>query len=121
MYSKEELKAFIRKHIDSIEPFYPSTIAGSIETKASEGHHHLLRPNIDLDPKMRQTILRWRCGNIARHQSCKQCNQMLSREHAVSCSGAFAYLKEFYPHVIVGETMEHGKILRILELKMKMK
>ncbi|RKP15644.1 hypothetical protein ROZALSC1DRAFT_26227 [Rozella allomycis CSF55] len=32
---------------------------------------------------------------------------MLSREHAVSCSGAFAYLKEFYPHV-TNESSDRG-------------
>ncbi|RKP15541.1 hypothetical protein ROZALSC1DRAFT_26375, partial [Rozella allomycis CSF55] len=51
MYSKIELKIYSIIHIENIEPYYPSTIAGSIEVAPGEKHHHLLKPNKDLDPK----------------------------------------------------------------------
>lgn len=54
--------------------------------------------------RLKSLLFRWRIGTICQHQVCLQCQQELSREHGLECSGARAYLQARYH----GETIPAG-------------
>jgi hypothetical protein len=63
---------------------------------------HIGRPGT-LNRKQRSIILRWVVGGVCQHQACTSCNQELSRDHGIECSGAKTYLDNIFPRVEDGE------------------
>ena len=64
---------------------------GSTMSVLTTATHHLrpdilLRHSTQLSRKQVQEITNWRLGMVARHQSCAQCGEPLSRRHALECA-----------------------------------
>jgi hypothetical protein len=86
--------------------------------------HRILSWKNQAEAKRNKDIIYWRLGRVAMHQECLNCNkEMLSRKHAVMCSGVEDQLIRSYPDIeiysdrtIIDEllikcgTMENSKI-----------
>ncbi|KAJ3231681.1 hypothetical protein HDU81_003569, partial [Chytriomyces hyalinus] len=72
----------------------PDTIAGAIQVQMKDPIRPYLTACKGIDRKTCNNILRWTLGAVTRHEPCLKCNDILTRSHAVECSGAAASLLE---------------------------
>jgi len=77
-----------------LESFGHSNISNDILVLPNLKKSSILFWNGVQDAKIKREIIDWRLGRIAHHQKCFICNGVLSRKHAISCSGADVYLKD---------------------------
>jgi retron-type reverse transcriptase len=74
-------------------------IGSSIHVHRSLKHSAILHWKGESDAKHKSELIRWRLGRIAFHQRCASCRGVLSRRHAVSCTGIEDQLMAKYPEV----------------------
>jgi len=75
-------------------------ISDSIPVSKSLKLSSILFWKSDDDGEIQRNLIKWRLGRIAYHQDCLNCNrEMLSRKHAVLCSGVDHVLFEKYEEV----------------------
>jgi hypothetical protein len=73
-----------------------SNVAGVLELLPNGKLRHALQPGAIKNRKHRVNVLRWLMGGVCTHMLCRHCNQELSRQHGLDCSGATAYLTRKY-------------------------
>ena len=76
-----------------------TNISDAIVVLPSLLHSDIMKWNGIEDAKVKQELIQWRLGRVAFHQRCQVCFEVLSRSHAVICSGAEDYLLEKFPQV----------------------
>jgi hypothetical protein len=97
---RKEQKA---EHICQIER-NTATVAGTLQVETNDEHRHALKAGTFFMKAHRIAIQRWLTGSIAWHQDCRNCDGgKLSRQHAVTCSGAEDYLRGKYGNDINNE------------------
>ncbi len=67
-------------------------VASSIELQPDVKPLHCLRPGVYDSWQTQNVILRWRIGGVCCHQMCHRCEQPLSRDHGLQCSGVIETL-----------------------------
>jgi hypothetical protein len=103
-FTPPQLKRMNKEEIVKLDRNATNT-AGAIQVELEDGHRHCLRPKALADRKQRMSILHWLYGIVVRHQPCKNCPEQtpLSRQHALECSGAQAFLLARYPDALEEE------------------
>ncbi|KAJ3239207.1 hypothetical protein HDU77_011317 [Chytriomyces hyalinus] len=74
----------------------PDSIAGAIQVETKDPIRPYLTACKGIDRKTRNNILRWTLGAVTRHEPCLKCADILTRSHAVDCSGAATLLREHW-------------------------
>ena len=96
-FGKEKRNLIIRERIMKMDEG-KRNVAGVIQVELGDKMRHTSQPWVWESKKQRITITRWLIGAVARHQVCRGCEggEILSRDHAVECSGAKDRLVEVY-------------------------
>jgi hypothetical protein len=73
-------------------------ISGTIQLVAGDRIRHVLTSDNPLQQQTRVPIVRWLLDGVLRYDTCVNCGQKTTREHAVQCSGAFQLLEPLWEH-----------------------
>ena len=76
-----------------------TNISDAIKVLPSLEHSSILKWNGMEDAEIKQELIYWRLGRIAFHQVCFNCQGVLSRKHALLCSGVEHQLRNLFSNV----------------------
>lgn len=76
-----------------------TNISDAIKVLPTLEHSSILKWDGMEDAMVKKEIINWRLGRIAFHQVCLNCQGILSRSHALICSGVEDQLKSIFPQV----------------------
>jgi hypothetical protein len=97
-FSKKLQKQIVGLEISKLDTD-SDNVAGTLQFSPAEGYRHCLRSNAFSSDQVKVPVLRWLIGNVAIHMPCQNqgCDEVLSRSHAATCSGAHDALALRYP------------------------
>jgi hypothetical protein len=96
-YTTTVLRRIINESITRLDR-EGTNISGTIQLEAGDHIRHVLTSDFPLQQQIRVPIVRWLLGGVLRHDTCVNCGQIATREHAVQCSGAFQLLEPLWEH-----------------------
>lgn len=95
--STQQVKDLCKDQICRLDP-NGTNIAGAIEVGAKDPIRHLFTSACNEPVATRVTLTRWMTGSVVRHDRCRNCpNGVLTRQHALECSGALDLLQPLWP------------------------
>jgi hypothetical protein len=97
-YSKAELDRMALEAIARLDRG-DRNIAGAIEMESTDPVRFPLRADFTGTMETRVTVTRWMVGAVVRRDACRNnnCGQVLTRQHALECSGALDLLEPLRP------------------------
>jgi hypothetical protein len=97
VYTTTVLRRIINESITRLDR-EGTNISGTIQLESGDRIRHVLTSDFPLQQQIRVPIVRWLLGGVLRHDTCVNCGQIATREHAVQCSGAFQLLEPLWEH-----------------------
>jgi hypothetical protein len=89
-------------------------VAGAVQVEMQDGLRSYLLANSGISRKDRKLVMMWTLGAITRHEDCRNCQETLTRVHAVTCSGAGALLEAKFPDIPPPAIPRHTRLDSVL-------